>query len=184
MLEQGSKCKLCSITFSKKAYPQFDHIDGDHTNNATENCQAICANCHDAKSREENVKRSHQKKDIDFVKHCPLCNHKTRWSDYDLSKIEMSDQDRTLIKNSEYMLADQGFFCAGCQSLLKVIRVDVKNPKKWNTKKHEEVVKYCTSCGCEYGGELPSNKNIICHNCNTKFSVWIKEYKKKSGWFS
>ena len=76
LLEQGSKCKLCSITFSKKVNPQFDHIDGDHSNNATDNCQVICANCHDAKSREENVQRSFEQKDLNFVKGCPLCNDK------------------------------------------------------------------------------------------------------------
>ena len=68
LAEQDYKCRQCSTRFSKTVHPQFDHIDGDNSNNHIENGQAICANCHDVKSRKENAKRSHEKKDFDFVK--------------------------------------------------------------------------------------------------------------------
>jgi len=45
---QDGKCAICgehSGTF------QFDHIDDDHSNNDLDNCQALCPNCHDRKSR-------------------------------------------------------------------------------------------------------------------------------------
>jgi len=45
---QDGKCAICgehSGTF------QFDHIDDNHNNNDLDNCQALCPNCHDRKSR-------------------------------------------------------------------------------------------------------------------------------------
>ncbi len=45
---QNGRCNICgqvSGTF------QFDHIDDDHNNNDLFNCQALCPNCHDRKSR-------------------------------------------------------------------------------------------------------------------------------------
>ena len=46
--DQDGRCAICgevSGTF------QFDHIDEDHSNNDIDNCQALCPNCHDRKSR-------------------------------------------------------------------------------------------------------------------------------------
>jgi len=45
---QDGKCARCgehSGTF------QFDHKDDNHNNNDLDNCQALCPNCHDRKSR-------------------------------------------------------------------------------------------------------------------------------------
>ncbi len=40
-----AKCSEVSGTF------QFDHKDDNHNNNDLDNCQALCPNCHDRKSR-------------------------------------------------------------------------------------------------------------------------------------
>jgi len=45
---QNGRCNICgqvSGTF------QFDHKDGNKNNNDLDNCQALCPNCHDRKSR-------------------------------------------------------------------------------------------------------------------------------------
>lgn len=45
---QNGRCNICgqvSGTF------QFDHKDHNHNNNDLDNCQALCPNCHDRKSR-------------------------------------------------------------------------------------------------------------------------------------
>ena len=45
---QDGKCAMCgehSSTF------QFDHKDDNHNNDDLDNCQALCPNCHDRKSR-------------------------------------------------------------------------------------------------------------------------------------
>ncbi|OLC92667.1 MAG: hypothetical protein AUI92_04695 [Thaumarchaeota archaeon 13_1_40CM_3_38_6] len=46
--QQEGKCAMCGRHASSY---QFDHIDGDHSNNSPSNCQALCPNCHDRKSR-------------------------------------------------------------------------------------------------------------------------------------
>lgn len=48
ILEQGSKCNHCGIVdWNGKALTlELEHIDGDHHNNARENVEAICPNCH------------------------------------------------------------------------------------------------------------------------------------------
>jgi len=48
LARQDGKCAKCgeySTTF------QYDHIDNNHNNNDLDNCQALCPNCHDIKSR-------------------------------------------------------------------------------------------------------------------------------------
>ena len=182
--KQDGKCNSCGTMFfgKNKVRPQYDHIDGDHSNNSTANCQAICSNCHDRKSREENVKRSIEEKGINFVKRCPLCNHKTRWKDYDFSNTPMSERDSKVISNSEYLEQDSMFVCAGCKSTLKVLRADSKaGAKKLSGKKVNEVVKYCTNCSQEYE-PMNSNMYIKCEKCKIIFGVWIKEYKKRGFW--
>ena len=178
---QDYKCSLCHTRFSKNVHPQFDHIDGDHSNNSVENGQAICSNCHDAKSRKESQERSIFEKDIGFVKRCPLCNHKTRWKDYDLKKDGVTEEGIKVIGKSEYMLAGHQFVCAGCRSTLKVLRLDPKVGEKKLRGKKVDAVKYCTNCRQEYE-PLKSNSYIKCEKCNTIFGVWIKEYKKKGFW--
>ena len=49
--KQDNRCSICHKFTSN---PHFDHKDGDRTNNDSINCQALCPNCHDLKSREEN----------------------------------------------------------------------------------------------------------------------------------
>ena len=174
---QDYKCRLCHTRFSKNVHPQFDHIDGDHSNNSVENGQAICSNCHDAKSRKESQERSIFEKDIGFVKRCPLCNHKTRWKDYDLKNEGPTEETWKMIGKSEYMLAGHQFVCAGCRSTLKVLRLDPKVGEKKLRGKKVDAVKYCTNCGVEYDPHLKSNAYIKCEKCKKVFGVWIKEYK-------
>ena len=45
---QGGRCANCG---KHSASFQFDHKDGNHSNNTPNNCQALCPNCHDIKSR-------------------------------------------------------------------------------------------------------------------------------------
>ena len=179
---QDYKCSLCHTRFAKNVHPQFDHIDGDHSNNSVENGQAICSNCHDAKSRKESQKRRVSQKDIGFVKRCPLCNHKTRWKDYDLKNMGLTEEAWKVIGESEYLSANQGFMCAGCKSSLKVLRLDPKVGEKKLRGKKVDAVKYCTNCGVEYDPKIKSNVYLKCDKCKKVFGVWIKEYKKRSSW--
>jgi len=48
-----SKYALC---LNKLDVTDFDHIDGNSSNNRLENCQALCPNCHAKKTR-KNKKR-------------------------------------------------------------------------------------------------------------------------------
>ena len=183
LADQDFECRLCHTRFSKNVHPQFDHIDGDHSNNSVENGQAICSNCHDAKSRKESQERSIFEKDIGFVKRCPLCNHKTRWKDYDLKKDGATEDAMKLIGKSEYMLAGHQFVCAGCRSTLKVLRLDPKvGEKKLTGKKVDGVMEYCPNCGVKYDPKIKSNVYVKCDKCKKVFGVWIKEYKKRSSW--
>jgi len=45
---QKNRCKLCG---KKSDVWDFDHIDGDKSNNDISNCQALCPNCHAKKTR-------------------------------------------------------------------------------------------------------------------------------------
>jgi len=172
---QDYKCRLCHTRFAKNVHPQFDHIDGDHTDNRTENGQVICSNCHDAKSRKENVKRSVKEKNINFVKCCPLCGNKLKAKDY-------QDSDTGKRYTTDYLAADDWITCGDCESTFKIIRKDPKaGERKLSGKKVDDAVKYCTYCRQEYE-PLKSNSYIKCEKCNTIFAVWIKEYKKKGFW--
>ena len=44
---QNSCCKQCGIIYP---YLQYDHIDGNKSNNSPSNCQALCPNCHTIKT--------------------------------------------------------------------------------------------------------------------------------------
>ena len=46
--QQGGKCADCGQHASSF---QFDHKDNNHSNNSMSNCQALCPNCHDRKTR-------------------------------------------------------------------------------------------------------------------------------------
>lgn len=45
---QHFRCKACH---KKSKVWDFDHINGDSSNNSLNNCQALCPNCHAEKSR-------------------------------------------------------------------------------------------------------------------------------------
>ena len=57
IIEQDNSCNICGQKFSKDVKPQFDHIDGKE-DNSPDNCQALCANCHNNKSIEETEERA------------------------------------------------------------------------------------------------------------------------------
>ena len=48
LMFQNYQCKSCCGNLE---FPEFDHIDGDSTNNDISNCQALCPNCHARKTR-------------------------------------------------------------------------------------------------------------------------------------
>ena len=60
---QEYRCNDCGKPFNQKRRYHIDHIDGDRTNNDLNNLQALCAMCHDNKTREEHSERSRKKKD-------------------------------------------------------------------------------------------------------------------------
>ena len=177
LADQDFECRLCHTRFSKNVRPIYDHIDGDHSNNSIENGQAICSNCHDAKSRKESQKRSIKEKDINFVKRCPLCGDKFKAKDY-------QDSDTGKGYTTDYLSADDWITCGNCKSTFKIIRKDPKaGAKKISGKKLKEVVKYCAHCGAgKYEPKLESNVNIECSECHKVWGVWIKEYKKPGFW--
>ena len=47
---QNNKCAMCDDNLSPDT-TQYDHIDGDRSNNDVSNCQALCSNCHSKKTR-------------------------------------------------------------------------------------------------------------------------------------
>ena len=167
---QDYKCRSCKTRFSKNVHPQFDHISGDHSDNRTANGQAICSNCHDAKSRKENVKRSIKQKDTDFVKYCPLCEEELKGKHY---KDDYGNKITT-----KHLPANDFFPCRKCESVFKVIRHDPSNMRKSTNKKFEGAAHYCISgCG-EFREPQSSNTMVHCESCNSKFYVWVKERKK------
>ena len=58
LVNQDFKCADCKERFAKGRRPHFDHIDGDASHNSAKNCQALCPNCHDDKTRRENKERA------------------------------------------------------------------------------------------------------------------------------
>lgn len=49
LIKQAYKCKECK---NKLDVVNFDHVDGNRSNNSITNCQALCPNCHAKKTRE------------------------------------------------------------------------------------------------------------------------------------
>jgi len=47
LLFQGFRCRICSCILNVR---EFDHIDGNKSNNLSRNCQALCPNCHARKT--------------------------------------------------------------------------------------------------------------------------------------
>ena len=173
--EQDYKCSLCHTRFSKNVRPIYDHIDGDHSNNNIENGQAICSNCHDIKSAKENQKRSIEKKNINFVKRCPLCHKKIKGKDF-------RDPDTGKGFTTDHLSANQGIQCTQCKSEFKVIRNDPKAGKQKLSGKKLEVVQYCPHCDVELEKKVSSNQFWRCLKCKTVWGVWIKKYNEIAGW--
>ena len=48
LISQDCKCASCK---NKLEIVDFDHIDGNRSNNSALNCQALCPNCHAKKTR-------------------------------------------------------------------------------------------------------------------------------------
>src|SRR5574341_7616 len=48
LIKQADRCNMCK---QKLEAINFDHIDGNRSNNSITNCQALCPNCHEKKSR-------------------------------------------------------------------------------------------------------------------------------------
>jgi len=48
LVVQNNKCNYCKKVLD---VANFDHIDGDRSNNSFFNCQALCPNCHAKKTR-------------------------------------------------------------------------------------------------------------------------------------
>jgi len=48
LLLQGLRCRSCG--YYTGVY-EFDHIDGNKANNLSNNCQALCPNCHKIKTK-------------------------------------------------------------------------------------------------------------------------------------
>ena len=176
LANQDYKCRLCSTRFAKNVHPQYDHIDGDHSNNSIENGQAICPNCHDAKSRKENVQRSIKDKDKNFVKRCPLCHKKIKGKDF-------KDGNTGEKITTDHLPANEFIPCHQCKSEFKVIRKDPKAGEKKLTGKKLEVVLYCPHCDAEFDeGKASSNRWLSCDNCKAVFGVWIKKYNEIASW--
>jgi len=50
LIMQNNRCKLC---YQYLVVVDFDHINGDRSNNLLINCQALCPNCHARKTRKK-----------------------------------------------------------------------------------------------------------------------------------
>lgn len=52
-IHKGSICNMCGFVPEDSCQLDVDHIDGDHHNNALENLQTLCANCHRLKTKHD-----------------------------------------------------------------------------------------------------------------------------------
>ena len=52
---QKNKCKSCG---KKSKHFDFDHIDGNKSNNDITNCQALCLDCHADKNRKKEKEKA------------------------------------------------------------------------------------------------------------------------------
>ena len=50
LIKQAYRCNICN---KKLDVINFDHIDGNRSNNSIANCQALCPNCHAKKTRKK-----------------------------------------------------------------------------------------------------------------------------------
>ena len=61
--KQTRRCNHCRTKFSPTVQIVKDHKNGDNSDNSEKNCQLLCANCHDNKSRKENSERAKGEKE-------------------------------------------------------------------------------------------------------------------------
>ena len=54
--KQKYKCAYCKSYLKVR---EFDHKDGDRSNNDISNCQALCPTCHSLKTKRERKNRKH-----------------------------------------------------------------------------------------------------------------------------
>lgn len=62
---QNYRCNICG---KKSDVWDFDHIDGDSSNNSLENCQALCPNCHAKKTRKIKQRRLKLSQALGFIR--------------------------------------------------------------------------------------------------------------------
>ncbi len=62
LFKQDWRCTKCSTKFTTSIRPHYDHKNGDRSDNRISNFQALCPNCHDHKSRNENIRRAKNKR--------------------------------------------------------------------------------------------------------------------------
>ena len=65
-LRVGTECSRCGFIPEHQCQLDVDHIDGNHKNDADENLQTLCANCHRLKSRRDKLNRTHCRKGHPF----------------------------------------------------------------------------------------------------------------------
>ena len=53
-----SKCVKCGFVAEDKCQIDVDHINSKHNDDRPENLQALCANCHRLKTKEERLEKS------------------------------------------------------------------------------------------------------------------------------
>ena len=49
-VHKGDTCERCGFVPEHSCQLDVDHVDGDHSNDAPENLQTLCANCHRLKT--------------------------------------------------------------------------------------------------------------------------------------
>ncbi|MCH8834068.1 MAG: HNH endonuclease [Thaumarchaeota archaeon] len=65
LFSQKCRCKFCKIRLE---FPDFDHIDGNSSNNDVSNCVALCPNCHRKRHRKKKVdQRKMKNKWLSFI---------------------------------------------------------------------------------------------------------------------
>jgi hypothetical protein len=53
LLVKATRCKICGISPENKSDLHIDHIDGNRSNNSTNNIQTLCVECHKYKTNKQ-----------------------------------------------------------------------------------------------------------------------------------
>lgn len=62
---QNHQCKACGKKLDVK---DFDHIDGNSSNNSLENCQALCLDCHRKKTQKIKQRKLKLSQALRFIR--------------------------------------------------------------------------------------------------------------------